>query len=104
MVRDAELTIAEATAYGDDLDVGIVIRRIVPDLLQTAKTRKIRDRVGEYDAALQGHSRRQTRHVLLGHAGVQKLPGIAARVCLEDTEPEIAGNQDNTRVVGGELG
>src|SRR6266404_411962 len=93
MVRDTECAVAESATDADDLDVRVVVGRVIADLLEAPQGGEVGDRVGEHDAALEGEAGSETSHVLLGDPGVQELPRVAARKVLEYPEPEIAGDQ-----------
>ena len=68
VMAHAQRPVGEAPAHGRDHHVGLVIADVVADLLQAAERGEVADRVGEDDAAGQGHAGGHARHVLLGHA------------------------------------
>src|SRR4051812_32715035 len=98
-MRETEWSVAEATTDRDHVDVQPVIAGPVPDLLETAECREIRDRVGENDAVLEGEPGRETRHVLLGYASIQKLAGHFLDVLIKDRESQVTGDQDDLRIL-----
>ncbi len=101
VMAHAQRAVGEAPAHRRDHHVGLVIADVVADLLQAAERGEVADRVGEDDAAGQGHAGRHARHVLLGHAGVEKLVGKALGEVGDDAEPQVAHHQSDAGIALG---
>src|SRR5262249_58439629 len=61
------------------------------------------DRVTEGDEAGVGQAGRRADHVLLGHTDVEEAIGKALDEGLEGVVAEVAGQEEETRVGGGQL-
>ena len=103
-MRHAQRPIGKPTADGHDHHIAAVVADVVADLFQTAQRGKIGDRIGEHDLPGQGHSGGDAGHVLLGDAGVEKLPWKPLGELLDHAEAKVADDQRDSRVGGGQFG
>ena len=76
-----------------------MVANVVADLFQAAQGGETADRVGENRVALERKAGSQARHVLLRDAHIEELPGESVDVLVEDRKTQVAGQQDNFRVL-----
>ena len=102
-VCHSQRPVGHAPADGDDLDIGLVIADVVSDLLQRPERGEIGDGVREADLPAQGHAGCQAGHVLLRHAGVEVLLGEPLGEVGDDAEAQVADDQHDPVVLGGQF-
>src|SRR5262249_61184240 len=90
-------------ADADDAHGQPVQHRSVADELVGPERGEGDDRVAEGDEAGVGEAGRHADHVLLGHTDVEEAVGKALDEGLEGVVAEVAGQEEETRVGGGQL-
>jgi hypothetical protein len=103
VVRHAERAVGQPSADCHHLHVRVVVADVVPDLLEAAEGREIRDRVRKDDLTAQREAGGDPRHVLLGDPRVDEAAGKARGERLHYPKPEIANDEHHTLVPFGEL-
>lgn len=98
LMAHAKRPIDKAAAHAHDLHIGVMIRAVVADLLQTAQRWKIADGIGKHGFSLERHSGRRRGHILLRNTGVDELIGQLLPEGLEHPEAKIAGHKLDIRI------
>src|SRR5713101_9412751 len=104
MMADAQSSVSEASADGDDLDIGLMVAGTVSNLLQATQRRKIANRIGKDRLAFESEPHRQTGHILFGHSRVHILSRKLRRKLRQYAKPEITRKQHDRAVVSGDIG
>src|SRR5713101_3598607 len=104
MMADAQSSVSEASADGDDLDIGLMVAGTVSNLLHATQRRKIGNRIGKDRLAFESEPDRQTGHILFGHSSVHVLLWKLRRKLRQYAEPEISRNQHDGAIVPGDIG
>ena len=77
-----------------------MVANVVADLLQAAQGGEVADGVSENGVTFERKAGGEAGHVLLGDADIEKLAREARDVLVEDGEAQVAGQQENFRVLG----
>jgi hypothetical protein len=96
--------VLEAGADADDAHAKVMQDRPVAQELVRPQRGERRDRIRERDEAAVGEARRDPDHVLLGDADVDEARRKPLGELLQHGVAEIAGQQQDARMVGGNPG
>ena len=101
MVRIAQSTVGQSSAYGNHRHGQPVIGDVVADVLGAAKGREVGNGISKNMVPLGGHAGRQTCHVLLGHASIDEAVWKAVGEWLDDRIAQITDHQGHLLVHAG---